>query len=99
MSLLCKKCGSREAFACSAKELADGAGDPSFLVRPCGAIDPVSAGALIAAALAAFRAAVDYLARREENNATVVVCKACGHWERVSGGSEAGGTVIWREEG
>ena len=85
MGLACNKCGSREAFACNAKDLADKTGDASFMTARAGLVaDPVSVLALVGAVVAAAKAVFEYLGWRERNNPTVVVCRACGYWERVT---------------
>jgi hypothetical protein len=84
MSLACNKCGSRDTFVCGARDLAAKTGDRSFMTCTAGLIDPVSLVALFAILLAAGKALFEYLSWREKNNPPVVVCKACGRWEKVS---------------
>lgn len=86
--LACKKCASRDTFTCRAKELADKTNNPAVISAACGICpDPVSVALLVGAAKAiadAARAAFDWLAQREQANPVIVVCKACGYWERVT---------------
>jgi hypothetical protein len=49
-----------------------------------GAVAPDVLVPLLGLLLAAGKALFEYLGWREKNNPPVVVCKACGSWERVS---------------
>jgi hypothetical protein len=84
MSLACKKCGSRETFICGARDLAAKTSDQSFVTCTSGAIIPRLLLPLLGSPLAAGKALFEYLGCREKNNPPVIVCKACGSWERVS---------------
>jgi hypothetical protein len=83
-ALLCKRCGSREAFACTAKDLAEKTGDTSVLTISCGLIANVaSLCELPRLVVAAAKAVLEYLGWRERNKRIVVVCQSCGYWEAL----------------
>jgi DNA-directed RNA polymerase subunit RPC12/RpoP len=83
MSLACKKCGSRNTFVCGARELAAKTGDQEFMTAAFGIVAPNLLLTLFDALMKAGKHFFEYLGLREKNNSPVVVCKACGHWERV----------------
>jgi hypothetical protein len=84
MSLACNKCGSRDTFVCGARDLASKTGDQTLMTHTAGAIPPDVLITFIGLLVAAGKALFEYLGSREKNNPRVVVCKACGSWERVS---------------
>jgi hypothetical protein len=85
MSLKCSKCGSRDTFVCGAKDLTAKTGNPMFMTTAAGVVALHALPALVGMLLAAGKAVFEYLGWREKNNPPIVVCKACGAWERISG--------------
>jgi len=93
MTLMCKKCRSRDTFVCGARDLTAKTGNPVFASAVCGFVaDPIAIFALLGALVAAARAVIAFLEARERNNEArernnppVLVCKACGYWERITG--------------
>lgn len=82
-NLKCKACGSRRTSVTTAGKLANLTGDDSVLSSTAGVISPDTVMRLIAAVAGAFRAGFDYFTESKKHKRKVVVCEACGHWERV----------------
>jgi hypothetical protein len=93
MSLMCKECRSRDTFVCGARDLTSKTGNPLFASAVCGfAVNPIAIFTLLGPLAAAARAVMAFLEARERNNEAretnnppVLVCKACGYWERITG--------------
>lgn len=83
MSLQCKKCGSRNTSTVKAKEMADRTGDSSFNTAASGMINPVLVIATLKAIIDMIGNVFNWLTEKEKNDASVVVCKDCGYWERI----------------
>lgn len=83
MSLKCKGCGSRDTEVVSARELSEKTGDASVMTAAAGAINPVIVVEAINSIFKALGRLFGWLGEKEKGNRQVVVCKDCGHWEKV----------------
>ncbi|MBY5949290.1 hypothetical protein [Photobacterium rosenbergii] len=83
MSLKCRGCGSRTTEVVNAKELSEKTGDSSFITQNQGAIDPNIVAGALKAIFKALGKIFGWLEEREKGNRKVVVCRDCGHWEKV----------------
>jgi len=81
--LKCKECGSRNTQVVSAKELSEKTGDSSILTAATGYINPVIVIKALKALFEALGKLFGWIEEKEKGNRKVVVCKDCGHWEKV----------------
>jgi hypothetical protein len=83
MSLKCKECQSRNTEIVSAKDLSEKTGDKSIMTASAGAINPVIVLKAISDIFEAFGKLFGWLKEKEKGNRKVIVCKDCGHWNKI----------------
>lgn len=83
MSLKCNSCGSTNTEIVSAKQLSEKIGDPSIMTGTKGVIDPTLVVLAIIAIAKALKGLFDWMKQKEKNDHKIIVCKQCGHWERI----------------
>ena len=83
MLLKCKGCGSNNTEVVSAKELSEKTGDTSIMTSATGTINPILVLEVVKHIFKAMGKLFGWLEEKEKGKRKVVVCKDCGHWDKV----------------
>jgi hypothetical protein len=92
MGVQCHKCGSRNTSIVKARDLAKAANDPSVLTGCMGIIPVVLIGKILDKIFQFLGKLFGFLEEKQKNDASVVVCRDCGYYERVGDSGEMSGT-------
>lgn len=83
MSLKCPKCGGRNTVTETAGKIAELTRYDRFLTTSAGYISPEQLSELLKNIITAIKRFFGFLEQRERNNASVLICKSCGYYERI----------------
>lgn len=83
MLLKCKGCGGNNTEVVSAKELSEKTGDASIMTSATGTINPILVLEVFKNIFKAMGKLFGWLEEKEKGKRKVVVCKDCGHWDKI----------------